>query len=107
MSKLCMEVWGDHYHNDDEENELGNFKENSFLSKLLSLQQDGTGAISAPTNWNEKPLLEITTRLDQDIEKLVLLLLKESFNSKEALDFNKIKKICEANEIKAIFDYWI
>ena len=39
------------------------------------------------------------------MEKLFLLLLKESFNSKEALDFTKIKKICEANEIKAIFDY--
>ena len=43
----------------------------------------------------------------KDMEKLFLLLLKESFNSKEALDFTKIKKICEANEIKAIFDYWI
>ena len=43
----------------------------------------------------------------QDMEKLFLLLLKESFNSNEALDFTKIKKICEANEIKAVFDYWI
>lgn len=34
---------------------------NPFLAKLLSLQQDGSGAISAPSNWLSEPLLRVET----------------------------------------------
>jgi len=38
---------------------------NKFLTELLSLQQDGRQAISAPTNWTStRPLLEVQTELD-------------------------------------------
>lgn len=50
---------------------------NEFLIKLLTLQQDGSGAISAPTNWTEEPLLEIETELDpiiHDLSKSILQL---------------------------------
>lgn len=33
----------------------------SFLSELLSLQQDGSGAISSPSSWLQKPLLRVET----------------------------------------------
>ncbi|MES2304971.1 MAG: hypothetical protein V4558_05665 [Gemmatimonadota bacterium] len=33
---------------------------NPFLERLLTLQQDGTGAISAPSSWSELPVLEIS-----------------------------------------------
>ena len=62
---------------------------------------------SVETYWGDIDYEYFLSVYKKDMEKLFLLLLKESFNSKEALDFNKIKKICEANEIKAIFDYWI
>jgi len=40
--------------------------QNTFLIELLSLQQDGRGAISAPTNWTgSRPLLEVETPLDE------------------------------------------
>lgn len=45
--------------------------ENNFLRQLLLLQQDGKGAISAPANWGNQPLLQIKTYLDQTIEYLV------------------------------------
>lgn len=39
---------------------------NPFLTELLSLQQDGRQAISAPTNWTRvRPLLEVPTDLDK------------------------------------------
>ena len=62
---------------------------------------------SVETYWGDIDYEYFLSVYKKDMEKLFLLLLKESFNSKEALDFTKIKKICEANEIKAIFDYWI
>lgn len=41
-------------------------KRNQFLVDLLSLQQDGKEAISAPTNWTSTPpLLEVVTDLDR------------------------------------------
>lgn len=44
---------------------------NPFLADLLSLQQDGRDAISAPTNWtSSRPLLEVKTDLDQITEAL-------------------------------------
>jgi hypothetical protein len=44
---------------------------NEFLSKLLTLQQDGEYAISAPTNWiDHEPLLEIPTDIDSIIDDL-------------------------------------
>ena len=62
---------------------------------------------SVETYWGDIDYEYFLSVYKQDMEKLFLLLLKESFNSNEALDFTKIKKICEANEIKAVFDYWI
>lgn len=35
--------------------------ENKFLHRLLSLQQDGSEAISAPSNWLKEPLLRVET----------------------------------------------
>ena len=49
---------------------------NDFLLRLLELQQDGKGAISAPTNWVREPLLEVETEIDEVVnylEKSVLL----------------------------------
>lgn len=46
-------------------------KINEFVSSLIALQQDGSGAVSAPTNWSEKPLLYVPTELDQAVENLV------------------------------------
>lgn len=34
---------------------------NPFLKKLLALQQDGSGAISSPSNWLREPLLRVET----------------------------------------------
>lgn len=48
-----------------------NVTENPFLGKLLTLQQDGSAAISTPGNWAEKPLLQVRTDLDDVIEDLV------------------------------------
>lgn len=45
-------------------------KNNDFLSKLLTLQQDGKAAISAPTNWTKEPLLEVETKEDLIISEL-------------------------------------
>jgi hypothetical protein len=42
-----------------------------FLKELLSLQQDGTSAISAPTNWiHGDPLLHVETDLDRAISEI-------------------------------------
>lgn len=46
------------------------FKQNEFLVNLLSLQQDGRHAISAPSNWVNKPLLEVETEVDNIIDEL-------------------------------------
>jgi hypothetical protein len=44
---------------------------NPFLGKLLNLQQDGSEAISAPTNWTKSmPLLEVETELNEVIDQL-------------------------------------
>ncbi|MBJ6980919.1 hypothetical protein [Luteimonas sp. MC1572] len=36
-------------------------RQNVFLKKLLALQQDGSGAISSPSNWLRQPLLRVET----------------------------------------------
>ena len=46
------------------------FNRNNFLVDLLSLQQDGSGAISAPSNWSEPPLLSVKTELDSAVDKV-------------------------------------
>jgi hypothetical protein len=44
-----------------------------IVLNLLRLQQDGREAISAPTNWTKnRPLLEVPTDLDADIDQLAL-----------------------------------
>lgn len=53
---------------------------NGFLTELLDLQQDGKYAISAPSNWARRPLLEVPTELDTIIEKLQGSLLRNGTN---------------------------
>lgn len=49
----------------------GDMINNDFLVELLSLQQDGKGAISAPSNWTKtEPLLEVATDVDPVVEQL-------------------------------------
>jgi hypothetical protein len=44
---------------------------NDYLLQLLTLQQDGNQAISAPTNWmKHSPLLKIETTVDKELEGL-------------------------------------
>jgi len=50
--------------------------ENSFVKSLLGFQQDGKDAISAPSNWTEAPLLEVQTKIDDEIEEFVSQLTK-------------------------------
>ena len=57
--------------------------ENDFLTKLLHLQQDGSGAISSPSNWGKVPLLEIETDLDKHINELQDALLSRRRVNKE------------------------
>ena len=45
--------------------------ENPFLRQLLTLQQDGSAAISSPSTWGTSPLLHVETELDQTIEGLL------------------------------------
>ena len=58
------------------------YKENPFLSQLLTLQQDGSGAISAPSNWKDKPLLEVSTDLDQQVDRLASRLISDGGTNK-------------------------
>ena len=44
--------------------------QNHFLSQLLTLQADGTGAISAPRNWQKSALLQVRTKLDETAEEV-------------------------------------
>ena len=44
---------------------------NPFLTELLQLQQDGSRAISAPSNWvKNEPLLKVQTSLDELVDSL-------------------------------------
>jgi hypothetical protein len=61
------------------------FTENEFLNELLTLQQDGSGAISAPSNWIEEPLLSVETQLDQTIDILSTQLLSKSGENKKGV----------------------
>jgi hypothetical protein len=50
---------------------------NDFLLDLLALQQDGSLAISAPTNWiKNEPILEISTDIDNIIFELQEAIIK-------------------------------
>ena len=49
---------------------------NEFLRQLLTLQSDGTGAISAPGNWEEAPLLKVKTELDDVVEEVTADILR-------------------------------
>ena len=49
---------------------------NPFVSQLLSLRQDAGAAISAPSNWFQKPLLNVKTELDPIIDDLYSSMLK-------------------------------
>lgn len=44
---------------------------NSFVAKLIRLQQDGKEAISGPANWLDPPLLEVATDSDADLQELL------------------------------------
>lgn len=54
--------------------------QNDLLPQLLALQQDGSRAISAPSNWRERPLLEVETDLDRIVEDLATNVLLGSGN---------------------------
>lgn len=57
-------------------------KTNQFLVDLLSLQQDGKRAISAPTNWiTQEPLIEIATEIDDIVDKLCPIILQGENNN--------------------------
>ena len=50
---------------------------NDFLQQLLTLQQDGSQAISAPTNWTiDGPLLAVPTKIDEVVKRLRVELLQ-------------------------------
>lgn len=53
---------------------------NDFLLNLLDLQQDGKYAISAPSNWINPPLLEVTTDVDDIVFKLGNTILRGENN---------------------------
>ena len=61
------------------------YKENPFLTKLLTLQQDGSGAISAPSNWRSRPLLDVPTKLDEVVEQVSAKLLSSNGNNKTGI----------------------
>jgi len=56
---------------------------NDFLPELLTLQQDGRHAISAPCNWDVPPLLEVEADYDDVIGELSES-IRESDSSKSA-----------------------
>lgn len=47
------------------------YPRNEFLERLLTLQQDGSAAISSPSTWSSEPLLRIRTNLDDVVDNLV------------------------------------
>ena len=50
---------------------MNKFRQNQFLFKLLALQQDGSAAISAPSNWvHEEPLLDVETKIDKEFKRM-------------------------------------
>ena len=58
---------------------------NDFLLELLTLQQDGSGAISAPSNWTtQKPLLQVDTEVDEIVGKLHDAVLKNGGSNRKA-----------------------
>lgn len=59
------------------------YKNNQFVTRLLSLQQDGQAAISGPKNWKEPPLLEIKTSIDEVITQLSDTILTKAGANKQ------------------------
>ena len=58
---------------------------NDFLLELLTLQQDGSGAISAPSNWTTRtPLLQVETEVDKIVEELHGAVLKNGESNRNA-----------------------
>jgi len=57
---------------------------NEFLTELLSLQQDGSGAISAPANWQRPPLLEVRAPVDDEVDRLIEALLSDGGEKRHA-----------------------
>ena len=55
---------------------------NEFLTQLLTLQADGAGAISAPRNWREAPILKVTTEIDDTVEEVAKEILRGSEGKK-------------------------
>jgi len=81
MNKLCEVIWSENVEIIGKSlmaSEPNLFKyeimhsNNNFLKKLIELQQDGSGSISAPKNWLEKPLLYVNTELDATIDEIIL-----------------------------------
>lgn len=58
---------------------------NPFLQKLLTLEQSGSGAISAPTNWTEAPLLDVDTAIDDQIKCIAPRLISEDNEEKRGI----------------------
>jgi hypothetical protein len=55
-------------------------RDNPFLNQLQKLQQDYAGAISTPARWlrdDDRPLLKVETKVDEDIEKVFQHLISE------------------------------
>lgn len=50
--------------------------ENPFLRKILTLQQDGSAAISSPRTWGAEPLLHVETELDKIVDGLLSAIQK-------------------------------
>ena len=65
--------------------DLSQESRNDFLLKLLALQQDGKGAISAPSNWaTQKPLLKVNTEIDKYVDKLQGAILQRNGENRTA-----------------------
>ena len=57
---------------------------NTFLTNLLTFQQDGEAAISEPKNWDEEPLLKVRTKIDDTIEDLATNMIKDNGRNQTA-----------------------
>jgi hypothetical protein len=60
-------------------------KNNKFLSQLLDLEISGKDAISAPPNWTTAPLLNIPTEVNQIINEIAPLLIKQGNSDNEGI----------------------
>jgi len=58
---------------------------NDFLNQLLNLEVSGKDAISAPSNWDNEPLLQIKTAIDDEISEVIPKLLSKNNEKKEGI----------------------